>query len=420
LLNLLAGHPLAMEVVLANLSRQTPAEALSALQAKEVTSDKVAAEKTTESLLRSMDYAYGNLSPEAQGLLLCLAPFSSVIFEGTMEQYIAELMEQQALAHLSFDRWTEVLGEAVNWGLISRDPDVPGYLRLHLIFPSFLRACLNASGKIRMRSAVETAFRRYYDKLGEAIAGLLQSKGANEKLLGQAVARLEYENLVTALNLTLSAQQSIFNINYALSLYLYATQDHRRGLELGEMVLAGLEKYPSEILAGRLGEEFVVVIESLARLQFSLKQYTSAWASYQKALRCVATLKAVGEEQRNRMNASIYHQLGIIAQIQRQWEQAEQYYKEALAINIEFGDRHSQAVTYHQLGRAAQEQRQLAQAEQYYKEALAIFVEFQDRYEQAGTYHQLGGVAQEQRQWAQAEQYYKEALAIFVEFQDRY
>ena len=93
----------------------------------------------------------------------------------------------------------------------------------------------------------------------------------------------------------------------------------------------------------------------------------------------------------------------MVAQEQRQWAQAEQYYQQALAIYIEFNDRYEQAGTYHQLGSVAQEQRQWAQAEQYYQQALAIYIEFNDRYEQAGTYHQLGIVAQEQRQWAQAE-----------------
>ena len=40
---------------------------------------------------------------------------------------------------------------------------------------------------------------------------------------------------------------------------------------------------------------------------------------------------------------------------------------------IEFNDRYSQASTYHQLGRVAQEQRQWEQAEQYYQQALAIY-----------------------------------------------
>ena len=42
--------------------------------------------------------------------------------------------------------------------------------------------------------------------------------------------------------------------------------------------------------------------------------------------------------------------LGMVAQEQRQWAQAEQYYQQALAIYIEFNDRYAQAATYHQLG----------------------------------------------------------------------
>ncbi|MCA9993855.1 MAG: tetratricopeptide repeat protein, partial [Anaerolineales bacterium] len=78
------------------------------------------------------------------------------------------------------------------------------------------------------------------------------------------------------------------------------------------------------------------------------------------------------------------------------------------------------AGTYHQLGRVAEEQRQWAAAEGYYRQALALFVEFNDRYSQAGAYHQLGMVAQEQRQWAQAEEYYQQALELYIEFNDKH
>jgi tetratricopeptide (TPR) repeat protein len=68
------------------------------------------------------------------------------------------------------------------------------------------------------------------------------------------------------------------------------------------------------------------------------------------------------------------------------------------------------ASIYHQLGSVAQEQRQFPQAEQYYQQALQIYIEYNDRYEQSMTYHQLGLVAQDQRQWQQAEQNYQQAL----------
>ena len=72
------------------------------------------------------------------------------------------------------------------------------------------------------------------------------------------------------------------------------------------------------------------------------------------------------------------------------------------------------------MGTVAWEQRQWEQAEQYYQQALQIKIENNDRYEQAGTYHQLGNVAQEQRKWEQAREYFMQALQIFGEYNDTY
>ena len=56
-------------------------------------------------------------------------------------------------------------------------------------------------------------------------------------------------------------------------------------------------------------------------------------------------------------------------------------YREALRIYVEFNDRYSQASTYHQLGMIAQEQRQWPEAEHNYLEALRIFVEFKEQHD---------------------------------------
>ncbi len=68
----------------------------------------------------------------------------------------------------------------------------------------------------------------------------------------------------------------------------------------------------------------------------------------------------------------------------------------------------------------AEAQRQWAQAEQYYQQALQIKIEYQDRYSQASTYHQLGRVAQEQQQWKQAQDYLLKDLEISTEFNDEH
>ena len=81
LLKLLDGYPLALEVILPNLARQTPAEILEALRAGEDKVDLKSDDKT-KSILRCIDYSHSNLSEEAQELLLCLAPFSGVFNAG--------------------------------------------------------------------------------------------------------------------------------------------------------------------------------------------------------------------------------------------------------------------------------------------------------------------------------------------------
>ena len=343
LLKLLDGFPLALEVVLPNLARQAPKEVLSALQVGDVDLDTGDPEDKTKSILRCIDYSHSNLSPEAQQLLLCLAPFTSVIDQGMLENYTAQLRQQPALAALPFERWPEVLQEAANWGLLSPDPDIPRFLRLQPIFPYFLRNRLDTADLSPLRAAVETAFRLHYDQVGNALYDLLQSKEPQERQVGQILTSLEYTNLSTALDLALAAQVSILNLYLTLSTYLDSTQEQQRGLDLGQSVLKRLETYPSEKLTGMLGTELAVVIDDIAKRQLLLKNYKEAEALYRKALAILLENKSYEADRIKQRSASIYHQLGRVAEEQRQWEQAEAYYQQALQIKIEYQDRYAQA-----------------------------------------------------------------------------
>jgi tetratricopeptide (TPR) repeat protein len=381
LIKVLDGFPLALEVVLANLAHQTSTEVLAALQAGDVSIDpKSNSHDKTLSILRCIDYSHSNLSPEAQQLLLCLVPFTSVIWQDMLDQYTDYLRQQPVLATPPFERWPEVLQEAENWGLLSPDPDIPRFLRLQPIFPYFLRNRLYAPEQTEMRSGVETAFRKHYDQLGDMLHQLLKSKEPQDRQVGQILTSLEYENLVTALNYALAAQVSVLNPYIALSNYLDITHDQRRGLELGQTVLSRLEAYSTEKLSGQLGVEFASVMDEIARRQLLLKQYIAAEESYQKALAILLAIKSYDADTIKKLSASIYHQLGMVAEEERQWEQAEQYYRQALQIYIEYNDRYQQALTYYQLGIVAEEQRQWEQAREYFLQALEIFVEYKDTY----------------------------------------
>jgi len=422
LIKLLDGFPLAMEVVLANLAKQTPQEILDALHAGDVKIDPHSdSQEKTASILRCIDYSHSNLSPEAQQLLLCLAPFTSVFWteESILNDYINKLRQQPILANLPFDRWSEVLREAQNWGLLSPH-EVPGYLHMQPTLAYFLRNRLNESGQVEVRRAIETAFREHYDELGGMFFQLLGSKEPRERQIGQMLTGLEYENLVTALNLALGVHVSISSFYNALVKYFDATQSQRRGLALYQSALEHFEQYPTEKLTGPLGFDLANLLGTIANWQSDLKQFSTAEASYQKLLKLVQQLMSIDEKDRNVLKAGTYLNLGIVAEGQRQWQQAEQYYQQALQLFTEYNKHYELASTYHQLGRLAQGQRQWQQAEQYYQQALQLKIKYNHRYSQAKTYGQLSTVASEQQQWQQAEQYNQQALQIFVEYNDRY
>ncbi len=73
-----------------------------------------------------------------------------------------------------------------------------------------------------------------------------------------------------------------------------------------------------------------------------------------------------------------------------------------MKIKEDAGDLYNAASDYHQLGRVAEEQRQFEEARQYYLKALKVLEDAGDLYSAASDYHQLGNVAYKQRQFEQA------------------
>jgi tetratricopeptide (TPR) repeat protein len=428
LMKVLAGYPLAMEVVLANLKRQTPKQILTALQAADIDldqgSDKDGNDRTS-SILKCVEYSHSNLSESAQKLLLCLAPFSGFIFRDAIPNYASELQKLEPFQDYDFADFDKAIQEAMNWGLLSpMMPDDERLLTIQPVFPYFLQVRLNEV-ESTTREALRESFKNHYRGLADYYQGLLYSKDAQEKQLGLFFCRLEYENLYSALQISIEKQESI-SIYFCLNNYFNVISDIQSGLKIAEEMNQALEKYPSELIEEELGQELMTVLDYLANAYLRTKQYEHSKQSYQKSLKILDSLQSFDESQRRLSKAVIYHQLGIVAQELRQWDEAKQHYLNALEIFVEFSlpdseaCRFSQANTYGQLGIVAQELRQWDEAKQYYLNALEIFVKFSYRYEQANIYHQLGNVATELQQWDEAKQYYLNALEIFVEFSDRF
>lgn len=416
LIDLLDGFPLALEVVLANLARQIPSEVLTALQQGDVTLNVGTTQERTQNILRCLDYSHRNLSSISQQLLLCLAPFTSVLYLPMLEPYSNFLKKQSLLFSTPFDQWQEVIQEAENWGLLQTNPDFPGYCNFHPILPYFLRTHLYSPEHTDHRHAIETAFRQFYDQYGKVLFQMQQSQDVQERHTGYLLTSLEYENLVTALNIALDDQVSIQNPYKALWGYLYRA-DTSRGLALSQHVRKRLEAYDAEKLTGKLRDELALMSDRIAILQLALDDFAGAELSFRRRLTELEANKSyTGEEHFRKESAIIYSQLGDIALEQRKWEEAKNYHQQALQIFEERQDRYMQAGIYMKLGNGEHDQRKWEEAENYYQLALQIFEEYQNHYEQARVYEQFGIIASKLGEWERAENCYQWALQIFKEY----
>jgi tetratricopeptide (TPR) repeat protein len=417
LMKLLAGYPLAMEVVLANLQKQTPQEILQGLQAADVNLD-VASEDKTKSILKCVEYSHSNLSPEAQKLLICLAPFSVFINRRDIDNYIKQLQKLEPFQNYQFDKLDDAIQEAINWGLLSPMDNDSALLTIQPVFPYFLKTKL-ATVDAATREALQEGFKNHYLGLADSYNQLMESKDAQERQLGIFFCRLEYENLYNGLQICLDKQESI-NIYFCLNEYFKLINDNPSNLKLAEKVCQRLDNYSTAFIKSELGYQIPFAISNLANCQLQAQQYKESQKSYEKTLQIYDLLENEEEAQKQFGKAKTYYGFGRVAQKLGEFEEARGYYQLALDIYIKYVDRYEQADVYHQLGRVAHKLGEFEEARSYYQLALDIFIEYGDRYSQADVYHQLGYVVQDLREFKEARGYYQLALDIFIEYGDRY
>ena len=114
-----------------------------------------------------------------------------------------------------------------------------------------------------------------------------------------------------------------------------------------------------------------------------------------------------------------YHQLGIIAQIQGDYNIAHNQYQQALTIEEQLDDRAGMASTYGQLGVLAQDRGDYDTAHNLYEQSLHIKEQLGDRAGMAKTYHNLGILSQDRGDYDTAHNQYQQALAILKELGDQ-
>ena len=422
LLKLLGGHPLSLRVVLRHLKAQTPVQLIEALRRGLDTFQGAEEEGREKSLVVSLDYSFANLSARARQHLPFLGLFSERVDADWLDNFSAnpDIDWGQAYrlvfgGNLQKSDWIGLLNEATAAGILE---DLGGNIyKIHPALPWYLRQQLDKMGSQEVISNLEKKLLVFYAMLANDF---------RQKLIGNAevvsfVLRVEELNLLQQLRLAEQQQEWA----YAKAILQPLGEVYKRWgrkpefKSLRERALNQIGFHLVEAKAkGKATFDFWMYLRGEdANEALDSADLETPRAVYQEILN---ELIALNDPSVNDNIATVYHQLGIVAQLQRRFDDAIAFYNKALKIYEDAGDSHNAATVYHQLGTVAQEQRRFEDAIAFYNKALKIYEDAGDSHKAASDYHNLGTVAQLQRRFDDAIAFYNKALKIYEDAGDFY
>ncbi|MDI6810818.1 MAG: tetratricopeptide repeat protein [archaeon] len=369
LLNYLQGNPLAIQVILPELAHIEPDELLVALQRGEAKLPKDDREQGRErSLTASLEYRLDRLDELLRSRLGVLGMFQGFVNAEVLALICNDDGAPELLRGLDKDAWIRMLDQASEIGLLHRV--VHGLYNIHPALPWFFHQILRTT----YAEDIEWLEKRFVDVCG---------------YLSQLLQQQLHENAEVAMTWMRFEEQ---NFRYAIHL--------GRGYEMWDAL--------NRILLG--------MAEMLGR--------QSRWSELE--LLNLEVKRAATDEQgapllgAEALCASLWHNLGMIAQERRDFDEAEEWYRKSLALKEKLKDEHGQARTLHQLGMIAEERRDFDEAEEWYRKSLEIEEKLKDEHGQARTLHQLGRIAEERRDFDEAERLYLRAKVVFEKYCDGY
>ena len=417
LLEWLDGHPLAMRLILPRLEDTEPALLLAALRGTTplpARDDPEAGRNT--SLPASITYSYAHLTARTRQLLPVVSLFHGVTYTVALMLFSVTAAVPGRFARVSHEEWTAALADAARVGLLTALG--VGFYQIHPALPGYLAAEWHAadpSDYDQERQACEQAL---CTAMAELSTLLTQQISSGKAAAGYTVVEMQRRTLGAMLGYALDHQawNDAERIVRALDAY-WDTRGLRAEADTwADRILEATTSY-GQTSPGPLQSLWLFATTTQTARQVNAGQLGQAEQTYERAL---TYLQNQPETEWIRTNiAAVYHQLGNIAHRRGQLDDAEDWYRKALAVKEELGDRSAILSDYHQLGMNALARRRMDEAEDWYRKALTIREELGDRLGMAGTYHELGNTAHRRGQLDDAEGWYRKALTIFGELRYR-
>ena len=413
LLDLVEGHPLAMEIAIPLLNEVPSSVLLSELRREVEAYQPGPGEEGRPAYLTAlMDHAFGRMPRRNRTHL----PFLSLFRNRVMMDILTHITQENA--------YRSVMGEQLGWGAcrtLLRSARIGGFLEpitpsVYQIHPSmswfYGRALYRQLPQARV-GELEAEFVRVYADTADYFMETLyenQDSGTNAILA-------EEGNLTQALGLSLEARQwddaqlltqPLAQVYRMQKRYPELRRLRRQLLEVTGTTAAEAEgNGATELWLYLLGTEASECIETneLQRADELNRQLLEYFSSQPDA-------------ESNPQAAAVYHQMGEVALKRWRLDEAEEWYGKSLAI-IESGeDRATVADDYYGMGLVRQYQRRYTEARDWFSQSLDIHQRLEDVEEMIKDYRSLGLCAQFRFEYQEAESWYHRAREILEEARD--
>jgi tetratricopeptide (TPR) repeat protein len=407
-------HPLSISLLASRLKEVTPDKLGERLEA-------LLEETPDNPLLASLNLSLDRLDEESRRLLPKLG-----VFQGG-----ALLSNLIAITELSESQWQNLLSALISVSLIQSE-DLGGnvmYLKFHPTLAPALWIRLATEEQAQLRASHR---QRYYE-----LSGYLYDEDYKNPYETRAIVQRELPNLLFAVHGTLDVDETyavdfvdsvnrflkVFGLkrdSKALSQRIEHLDDFTARSNKGQQLFNAAQYQAAaqvfgEMLKG-LGEQVsnnrCFTLNQLGRCFKFQRKLAQAIEYYRQGLAVAEQLEP--SQYVKRLMSALQTDLADALMDKGDDDGAKKYYQKSLAIDKEIGgDARGEAVVLGQLGTLAMLQGNRQEATKYYTEVRNIFYRLNEPEGEAVFYNQQGMVYQEDGQWEAAEQAYRKAAQLF-------
>ena len=420
LLDLLEGHPLAMQVGLP-LLKDVPASLVIGETRNFMEANSSSVEEGRDSFLAGvMEYAFSRMSHRSRTHLPFLALFQRRVMMDIMNHMTQERAYRNVMTEeLGWGACRTLLRSALASGFL--EPISPSVYQIHPALPQFLGSKLQQQVPSQGIRQLELEFVRVYaDTADYFMESLYENQDS-----GVTAILAEEGNLTQALGLALEARQWD-NTQLLIQPLAQVFRMQKRFPELrrlrsqlmefvGETADAAVEKGAIDLwlyLLGTDANESVDMgeLERAEVLNQQLQQY----------------LEQQEDTDSDPRTAAVYYQFGQIALKRWRLDEADEWFIKSLDIIEQTpiaqmedeGQLATAADNYYGMGQVKQYQRLYAESKDWYQKALDIHQRIPDEEEMVKDYRSLGLVCQLRFEFEEAENWYQRARNIVEEIRD--